>query len=114
MNRRIFKKHCKRAMIALISKHGYRPDDFHLADGDETLYAPSNMQKNGEAVRFFSPLRGTPLYWYRACYEDDEWDVKGASELLEELEFYSPVFISEKKLSTDKETTILAKIEFQP
>jgi hypothetical protein len=118
MNRRIYKKLCKRAMPVLIAKHGYAPRNFTMANGRETLDAPTNMERNDRRGRFFvkgffSPLKGTPVIWERTSYEYDEWDAKGAVDVLDELEYWeSPEaakFIEEWARETDGESSAQAE-----
>ena len=94
MNRRTLKKHCKRAASILIEKHGYDPKDFHPADGDECIYAPTNMErryKRGGDGYFWlepGPLKGTMLLWERVSVEYDEWDCKFPNEVLSDIELW--------------------------
>ncbi|BCW88034.1 hypothetical protein sos41_11720 [Alphaproteobacteria bacterium SO-S41] len=70
MNLRTLKKHCRRAVAILIAEHGYRPDDFLPAAGEETLDAPIGMEARFVRNGFLSPgpLAGTPLAWARGWY----------------------------------------------
>lgn len=86
MNLRILKKQCKRAVEVLIAEHGFRPDQFKPADGDETVDASGSMP-----ARFLrhdslhpGPLPGTPLYWEKS-YWDDDADAKLPSEVLRDI-----------------------------
>ena len=83
MNRRQFKKACKKAAARLQAEF---PGEFEIvsAEGDETLYAPRGYEPpRGEFRRFATPLRGTALVWERTSYETDEWDCRSALEIYE-------------------------------
>lgn len=98
MNRRILKKHCKQAMEILIREHGYRADQFAPSDGQESVDAPTNMEKRRRRRRFDvpgflnpGPLKGTPLLWQRTSHEYDEWDAKLPTEVLAEIEMWASI-----------------------
>jgi hypothetical protein len=65
MNRRTLKKHCARAMETLIAKYGYQRRYFVRSEGDETVYAPSGMERRFVRHDFLQPgpLKGTWLYY---------------------------------------------------
>ncbi|CAB4137588.1 hypothetical protein UFOVP326_41 [uncultured Caudovirales phage] len=87
MNLRTLKKRCKLARDILIRDHGYRPKDFTLADGDESIDAPTNMEARFQNYGFLDPgpLPGTPLLWRRTNYEADEWDYSLPCEHLADI-----------------------------
>lgn len=97
MNRRILKKQCKRAMRILIERHGYRRDDFVAAEGDESIDAPTNMERRfvktylpgGNSWLHPGPLKGTPLLYEQTSYEYDEWDARLPTHILNEIEFWA-------------------------
>lgn len=95
MNRRIYKKLCKRAMATLIEKHGYDARSFSAVKrGEEfTWDAPENMDARSRSwgprssSNFFAPLKGTPIRWERVSYEYNDWEPKSPVELLDHIEF---------------------------
>lgn len=91
MNRRILKKRCKRALAALIEKHGYSAETFIPAQGEESIDAPAGMKGRGVSAGWLNPgpLKGTPLIWRRVTYEYDEWDCFLPSLELAEIEFWA-------------------------
>ena len=97
MNRRILKKHCKRAMTTLIEKHGYSTKTFIPAQGEESIDAPAGMKGRGVLTYLDGsagwlnpgPLKGTPLIWRQVSYEYDEWDCFLPSLELAEIEFWA-------------------------
>ncbi len=90
MNRRTLKKKCRRAMEALIARHGYARDSFVASDGGESIYAPPGMERRFDRNGFLDPgpLKGTMLLWQKTSYEYDEWDAALPSEVLREVEFW--------------------------
>lgn len=96
MNRRIYKKLCKRAMATLIEKHGYKAKDFDTVKFREEVSwdAPLNMEwssepwYSGHSAGFFSPLKGTPGHWAKVSYEENEWDFKSPIEILDQIEIW--------------------------
>lgn len=87
MNRRTFKKHCQRARDTLIARHGYRPENFDLARGDETLDAPHGMERRYAEHGFIQPLRGTPLLW-RECPIYSDGDYVSPHSVLQDIELW--------------------------
>lgn len=87
MNLRTLKKHCIRAKATLIAEHGYREDAFSPASGEETIDAPSRMERRFVCRGFLDPgpLKGTPLLWSRTSYECDDWDCFLPTELLAQI-----------------------------
>jgi len=85
------KKQCRAAVKILVRDHGYTLDQFTPADGDEAIYAPSNLDAKYQRHGFIEPgvHKGTPLYWYRSSYEYDEWDCTLPSVILAEIEFWA-------------------------
>ncbi|HET7675663.1 MAG TPA: hypothetical protein VFL54_09100 [Gammaproteobacteria bacterium] len=80
MNRRIYKKFCKRG-AALLAIHCPRLK-VEATDGN-CLYAPRNMQPEMicgrlRRVHVFEPLPGTPVVWECSGAECPEWDCDGA------------------------------------
>ncbi len=90
MNRRTLKKHCIGAKAVLIARHGYSEAAFSAARGDESIYAPSAMERRHVSNGFLDPgpLKGTPVLWERVSVEYDEWDCFLATERLEQIEAY--------------------------
>ena len=91
MNRRTLKKHCKRAVSALIAEHGFRADQFKPSDGEEAVSTPFGMERQFDRNGFLDPgpLKGTPLLWQRTSYEYDEWDAYLPSQVLNDLKFWA-------------------------
>lgn len=88
MNRRTLKKHCIRAKAFLIAKHDYREEAFSPANGEESVYAPTRMERRFVRHGFLDPgpLKGTPLLWERTSYECDDWDCSLPSEILAHIQ----------------------------
>lgn len=86
MNLRTLKKRCKLARDILIRDHGYRPEDFTLATGDESIYAPTNMEARFQRHGFLEPgpLPGTPLIWTQPDYHGES-DCYLASDVLADI-----------------------------
>ena len=86
MNRRQWKKRCKKAAAELERRW---PGEYGLvpADGDETVYAPRDYEPlrcEGRLGRkYTSPPRGAPGQWIRVSPEYDDWDFHPADGLLE-------------------------------
>jgi hypothetical protein len=99
MNRRIYKKLCKRAMATLIAEHGYRVRQFKFARKVDELIAdaPTNMERRardrgvrrGTYSDFFTLLKGTPGIWLAAGPEGGDGGFEPAIETLNFLEAYS-------------------------
>lgn len=85
------KAECERAVKVLVAEHGYSLDKFTPADGEESLYAPVDLDEKFVRHGFIEPgvLVGTPVYWARCSYEYDEWDCDLASEILREIEHWA-------------------------
>lgn len=109
MNRRIYKKQCKRA-AALISRHVpvHEQPDITLAEGDETMcpagkfdeWTREELQKKratrqgrrymiGEPRGYLSPLKGTPIIWYRCNWEVEEYDTRCVIDWWREWDYYN-------------------------
>lgn len=86
MNRRQWKKACKKAAIRLEREF---PGQYVIepARGDETVYAPRGYEPpHGERQRgrrFTAPPRGTPIVWEWPGYCESMWDCKTALEVYE-------------------------------
>lgn len=91
MDLRELKKRCKAAVDVLVKDHGYRRDDFTPADGEETFYAPPDLNERFVRNGFIDPgvHKGTLVRWYRCSYEYDEWDCELPSEILRDIEFWA-------------------------
>lgn len=96
MNRRIYKKKCKRAVEILIRDHKFKEGHFSPADGDETLDAPGKFDRkhldryfSGTYSNYFTPLRGTMLFWTEDYY--GESDYRGAHDILQEVLYWDSI-----------------------
>lgn len=99
MNRRTLKKKCQRAMQALIERHHYPVKSFVMADGEEAIDAPPNMERRFVRHGFMNPgvLKGTPLLFERASHEYDEWDYALPSRRLDEIELWENMSEAERQ-----------------
>lgn len=91
MNRRTLEKHCARAMQTLIAEHGYRADQFSPSDGEESIDAPSGMERRFVWRGWLrpGPLRGTMLLWRKTSYETDEWEPILPTQMLADIQLWS-------------------------
>lgn len=87
MNRRQWKKACKRAAERLAREF---PGEFviTMAEGDECVDAPAGYEPPfgaSRADRRYPDIpRGTPVIWERVSYEYDEWECRTALEIYEQ------------------------------
>lgn len=98
MNRRQWKKACKRA-AAELERRFPGEHEFVPAEGDEVVcpplgYVPPGRPRPGLKRRLWridfkydSPPRGTPVLWERSSYEYDEWECRTALDVLADVEF---------------------------
>lgn len=98
MNKRQWKKACKRAALVLLRDHPELARDLVPAKGDELVDAPRKYRPPGRPrsradrhmARFYAQEapKGAPLLWERASYEYDEWDAITALEVLNRIRLY--------------------------
>ena len=103
MNRRTLKKKCWRAAKVLIEKHGYQPSDFKPSYGQETIDAPSKMERRFVDGNWLNPgpLKGTPLLWEKVSYEYDEWEAKLPVDVLADIEHWANLSDADIKTMLD-------------
>lgn len=84
MNRRTMKKIEKRAMARLITEFDYPASNFFMADGEESIDAPTKMEGSFVSGGFLSPgpLKGTPLVEIGPSYMYGEYDIHLPSDIL--------------------------------
>ena len=89
MNIRAFKKRERRCMRKLIRLGVFTKEQFTIADGDEAMYAPSDLTERHTYHGFINDgvLRGVPVIWEKIGYYEPEMDCRLPSAVLAQYRF---------------------------
>jgi hypothetical protein len=76
MNLRAFKKRERRSLRKLIKLGGADKSEVFISDGDDSIYAPTDLNKRNQSHGFVNDnaLRGVPLIGRITGYYEPEWD----------------------------------------
>lgn len=89
MNIRAFRKRERRCMRKLIKVGAFAPEDFTPSDGDEAIYAPTDLDERHSHHGFinYGKLTGVPIVWITTGYYEPETDAHLPSRLLAQWRF---------------------------